>query len=186
MPLPILPPPPGWELFLPPVPNPAPCLLENSVSLFALLRPLAPVLGHAQASGQENFLSGLHAEKVLGTAVLPASKFRRVPLVWIGVALRGTERLFQNLSGGCWVCGFPAIGRGRELLRLGNLADASGLHLALEELGLTAPAGSQLYFNFHYDEPESLCERAYVLDAGVGCLHGFAFPRSALAPVKLK
>lgn len=163
-----------------PLPN------QNALISLTLFRPLAPILGVVDNAGKENFLTGLQAERVLGVESLPVSGQRRSPLVWMGVALSATGRAFKNLGAGCWVCGFPAVGQGKELLQRGNLADAPSLQTALAELGQVGPVSSGLYFNFHYNDPEATCDRVYVLDAEGGRLHGFAFPRSALAPAKLK
>jgi len=193
LPLPITPP-PAWEVFVPRLDEvrPAgltegwPILVDGWTLPLALLQPLAPLLGQVEINKGENFLVGLQAENVLGTGVLPSTDRRRTPLAWIGLALREGGRLFSNLRSGCWVCGFPTVGRGKELLRAGNMADVSGLEGVLRELGQAGPPRTGLYFNFHYNQPEAACERVYVLDAVAGSLHGFAFPPSALAPANLK
>ncbi len=146
---------------------------------------MAPLLGLSGDSRQEGFLAGLVAHNIVGAASLPAVPLRRTAFQWIGLELADTGRRFEHIQAGCWVCGFPSVGRGRELLRLGGLADIAGLQGTLDEVGQTA-RGTSLYFNFHYDEAGSACERVYVLDAEAGRLHGFAFSRSALAPAKLK
>ncbi len=194
MALPAIPPPPAWELYLPPSPavHPAMAPVEWSAAWdgsglpLALLHPLAPVFGWAEAAPGENFLAGLTADKVVGTAVLSASALRHTSVAWIGIALRGSGRFFEELRRGCWVCGFPAVGWGRELLRRGNLADPASLSVTLAELNQPAPSNGRLFLNFHYDKPAAACDRVYLLDAGAGRLHGFAFPRSALAPASLK
>lgn len=193
MALPAIPPPPAWELYLPPTPAVHPPIASvewstawDGVGLpLALLHPLASVFGWAEATSTENFLTGLAADKVVGTAVLPASALRRTSVAWIGVALRGGHRFFEELRRGCWVCGFPAVGRGRELLREGQLESLSQLTVLLAELSQPAPSGPRLFLNFHYNDPAA-CDRVYLLDPGAGRLHGFAFPRSALAPASLK
>ena len=128
----------------------------------------------------ENFLAGLHAEKLLGARALPEAGKRRRRLAWVGVALRqGSRRLFAELRGGCWVRGFPVVGRARELLRAAGLADASSLGAALREAGLAGALGATLYFNFHYGHAAGDCERVYVLDADERRLHGFALGQAA-------
>jgi hypothetical protein len=149
----------------------------------ALLLPLAPLFGSADSTNSENYLAGLQAEHLLGSCVLPAGNRRRGPLAWLGVALRDQGRkLFADLRGGCWIPGFPAIGRGRELLRAAGIADGEGLAAALAELGLSESASPELYFNIHDVQPGQECARVYVLDASARRLHGFALPPSALAP----
>ncbi len=149
----------------------------------ALLLPLTPLFGPADSTGAENYLAGLQAEHLLGSCVLPAGNRRRGPLAWLGVALRDQGRkLFADLRGGCWIPGFPAIGRGRELLRAAGIADGAGLAAALLELGLPGTVGPELYFNIHDAQPGQECARVYVLDASARRLHGFALPPSALAP----
>jgi hypothetical protein len=149
----------------------------------ALLRPLAQLFDSTEPSAGENFLAGLSAEELLGAKALAVGAHRQTPLAWVGVALRAGERgLFADLRGGCWMRGFPVIGRGRELLRAAGLGNAAGLTETLRELGLPGAPGAALYFNFHYNEPAAGCERVYVLDADARRLHGFASPTSALAP----
>jgi len=194
MPLPLPVTPPAWEMFLPQPDAVRPAVLladlpgstDKWTLPLALLRPLLPLLGMAEITDHENFLAGLPVESVLGPRILPSTSRRRVPLAWIGFVLGARERLFENIRGGCWVCGFPAVGRGRDLLRSGNMTDPSGLGAVLRELDPTGPLGTRLYFNFHYNQPEAACERVYLLDATAGRLHGFAFLSSALAPAKLK
>jgi hypothetical protein len=142
----------------------------------ALVRPLGVLFdGGEEAPELENFLAGLHAEKLLGARELPEAGKRRRRLAWVGVALRQrSRRLFAELRGGCWVRGFPVVGRARELLRAAGLADAAGLGAALREAGLAGALGATLYFNFHYGHAAGGCERVYVLDADERCLHGFA------------
>jgi len=148
----------------------------------ALLRPLNVLFDSGRDAEPENFLAGLQGEKLLGAGELPAGARRRMPLAWVGVALRqGSRRLFAELRGGCWMLGFPVVGRGRELLRMAGLADASALGAALVELGISGAPGQNLYFNFHYHEGGADCARVYVLDDGERRLHGFALPPSALA-----
>jgi hypothetical protein len=194
LPLPIAPLPPAWEMFIPTLEqgqstaylSGLPVSVDGWNLPLALLRPLAPLFGGEETTIGENFLAGLQAENVLGTGILPAMGRRSVPLAWIGVGLREGGRQFNNLRGGCWVCGFPAVGKGKELLRSGDLEESSGLKSTLQELGQADAAHSEFYFNFHYDQPATACERVYVLEAGAGRLHGFAFPPSALAATKLK
>jgi hypothetical protein len=195
LPLPIAPAPSALELYLPRLHALYPREAAASAAAIsacgwtlplALLQPLAPLFGRDEVTVPENFLAGLQAASVLGVGALPASGPRRTPLAWVGVELREDGRFFNNLRGGCWVCGFPAVGRGRELLRVGNMAEVEGLRAALGELGQIGPSGARLYFSFHYDLPEAGCERLYVLDPAASRLDGFAFPSSALAPAKLK
>jgi len=147
----------------------------------ALVQPLGVLFEAGEAPGaSENFLTGLHAERVLGARELPEAGKRRARLAWVGVALRqGSQRLFAELRGGCWMRGFPAVGRARELLRAAGLADAASLGAALREAGMAGALGATLYFNFHYGPAARGGERVYVLDADERCLHGFALGQVA-------
>ena len=154
--------------------------LEEAAIPPALVRPMGVLFEAGEKAPEpENFLAGLHAEKLLGARELPeAGKRRR--LAWVGVALRqGSRRLFAELRGGCWVRGFPVVGRARELLRAAGLADAAALGAVLREAGLAGALGATLYFNFHYGRAAGGCERVYVLDADERCLHGFALGEAA-------
>jgi hypothetical protein len=195
VPLMITPPPPGWELFtraadLHSVTHAAPYfsgLADDGLIPPALLRPLAPLFGPAPVSSSENFLSGLQADHLLGARFLPASGRRFAPLAWIGLALRDHGRkLFSDLRGGCWIPGFPAIGRGRELLRAADLADRANFCTTMAELGAPIRPDPELYFNFHESQPATACARIYVLDATARRLHAFALPPSILAPAGAK
>jgi len=197
MPVPLLiaPPPPGWELFTRPadlnsVTPAAPHfsgLSNDGMIPPALLWPLAPLFGPAPISPSENYLSGLQADHLLGARQLPASGRRLAPLTWIGLVLRDHGRkLFADLRGGCWIPGFPAIGRGREILRAANLADSANFCAAMAELGAPSQPDPELYFNFHETQPATACARIYVLDASARRLHAFALPPSSLAPLGAK
>jgi len=152
----------------------------------ALLRPLGLLFDGPVAKDAENFLAGLQAASFLGARALPATGKRRTPLAWVGIALRGGRNLFADLRGGCWVRGFPAVGRGRELLKVAGLADDLSFSQSLTELGIMEKPGSALYFNFHYDQPTADCARVYILDVAAERLHAFALPVSALAAGKGK
>jgi hypothetical protein len=186
---------PGWEIFARFAPAaPAvditsifPASAEGWTIPPALLLPLVPLFSSANLTTTENYLAGLQAEQVLGAGVLPAGSRRRGPLAWLGVTLRDQGRkLFRDLRGGCWIPGFPAIGRGRELLRTAGIADGAGLAAAMGELGLPGAIGPELYFNIHDVQPGQECARVYVLDASARRLHAFALPPSALAPCGAK
>lgn len=148
----------------------------------ALLRPLEALFNEAPTLENEKYLFGLRAENFLGAGVLPRGGSRKVPLAWIGVELsnRG-QNPFAELRGGCWVPGYPAIGRGRELLRAAGVTNATDLKVLLTEIGFVDAPGPALYFNFHYEQLETDCARVYVLDASTRRLHGFALPCSMLA-----
>ena len=153
----------------------------------ALLRPLEPLFSEAQSLESEKYLAGLHADHFLGAGILPPGGKRLTPLAWISLDLyHHGQNPFAEVRGGCWVPGYPSIGRGRNLLRAAGLADSSGLGSLLAEIGFEGAPGPALYFNFHYDQPEADCARIYVLDASVRRLHGFALPCSALARVTVK
>lgn len=158
--------------------------LEEPAIPAALVRPLGVLFdGGEEAPKPENFLAGLHAEKLLGARELPEAGKRRRRLAWVGVALRqGSRRLFAELRGGCWVRGFPVVGQARELLRAAGLADAVGLGAALREAGLAGALGATLYFNFHYGHAAGGGERVYVLDADERRLHGFALGEATNGP----
>jgi len=151
----------------------------------SLIRPLGLLFDGPVAKDAENFLAGLHATSFLGARALPATGKRRLPLAWVGIALRGGRNLFADLRGGCWVRGFPAVGRGRELLKAAGLADDSSFSQSLTELGMGEKPGATLYFNFHFNQPTADCARVYVLDVAAERLHAFALPASALAPGKV-
>ncbi len=148
----------------------------------ALLRPFAPLFGAGEPRGSEGFLAGLAAEGLLGVNALPVGGRHRVPLAWVGVALReGGCNLFGDLRGGCWVPGFPAIGRDRELLKRAGMDDHRALSATLGELGLPDKLGTTLYFSFRHDHFPEGGERVYILDGETRRLHGMALPASALA-----
>ena len=154
---------------------------EESAVPPALLRPLSVLFTDEDIPAPEKFLAGLHAERLLGTRELPALGLRRASLAWVGVVLRkSSRRLFAELRGGCWVRGFPVVGRSREFLRAAGLSDAAGLGAALRELGVAGALGATLYFNFHHGRAAGGCERLYVLDADESRLHGFALVQPAL------
>jgi hypothetical protein len=141
----------------------------------ALVQPLGVLFASSETPGSEDFLAGLHAEKLLGAGEWPAAGTRRARLAWVGVALRkGSQRLFAELRGGCWVRGFPVVGRARQMLRAAGLADAASLAAALREAGLAGALGATLYFSFHHGTAAGEGGRVYVLDADERCLHGFA------------
>ncbi len=145
----------------------------------ALLRPLE-VLFAPTPVARENFLAGLRGERLLGARILTAEGPRSLPLAWVGMGLlAGAGSVFRELRGGCWVRGFPAVGRGRELLQAGGMGDAAALAAVLRCLGAPSVVGPVLYFNFHYDEPAAGCERVYLLDAQELCLHALALPPGA-------
>jgi hypothetical protein len=148
----------------------------------ALLRPLEFLFTGDVPVKRDNFLAGLRADYFLGAGVLPAAGKRATPLAWIAVELSNrAQNPFAELRGGCWMPGYPLIGRGRELLRAAGMADSGSLGALLAELGFGDTIGPALYFNFHYDQPEVDCARVYLLDAATRRLHGFALPCSALA-----
>lgn len=192
----IAPPPPGWEMFIP-AGNPTAPAVGFTASLpvaaegwsfpVALLRPFAPLFGVEGGGGTEGFLAGLEAKSLLGVKALPAAGPRRRSLAWVGVALRENGRnLFAELRGGCWVPGFPAIGRDRELLRRAGIGDDKSLAAALGDLGLPEKLGMTLYFNFHHGELTGGGDRVYVLDTEGRRLHGFALPATILATGRAK
>jgi hypothetical protein len=151
-------------------------LVADSAVPPALTQPLEVLFTDEDVVTSEDFLAGLHAEKLLGMRELPAAGQRRAALAWVGVALRkGSRRLFAELRGGCWVRGFPVVGRTRHLLRLAGLADATGMAGVLREAGLVGALGATLYFSFHHRHATGECQRVYVLDADERCLHAFAF-----------
>jgi len=190
MPLLIAPPPPSWERFIPPgTAAPAagfnaglPVSADGWAFPVALLRPLASLFGAVEPAGPEDFLSGLQAEKLLGAQVLPAVGKRHIPLAWVGVALRvGGRHLFADLRGGCWVPGFPAIGRDREFLRAAGISDHTTLGRVLGEVGAGDALGPALYFNFHHEQSAAGGKRVYILDSASRRLHGFARPAGGVS-----
>ncbi|HTB62386.1 MAG TPA: hypothetical protein VK737_02260 [Opitutales bacterium] len=191
MPVPLLiaPPPPGWELFLrhteltPAVDFTVSTPMADGWTFpESLLTPITALFGIETENRSENFLAGLHGENVLAARVVPAGGSRKIPLAWIAISLQSQgRRLFEDLLGGCWVPGIPAIGRGKELLQAAGLAGGNALEKAISEFGVPSPVGSEFYFSFPYSESATGCERVYILDGAARRLHGFALPSCTLA-----
>jgi hypothetical protein len=153
----------------------------------ALLRPLEPLFTGKRPVKNESYLTGLRAENFLGAGVLPVKGKRAMPLAWVGVELgHGAANTFAEVRGGCWVPGYPSIGRGRNLLRAAGVPDSAGLGALLKEIGFADTPGSTIYFNFQHDQSQLECERVYVLDSVAHRLLGFALPGSALARNRMK